>query len=145
MTGNVEEATLLDRITPDEIREIARLSKAAREAQDRLLNKMKIEDKFKDQKELALEVAGTLGSLEASAGNGSLQLLKKRLASLPPEARHELLAVLWIGRGDFAPREWQEALDEAQGRSTDGDVDYIAERGPLHDYLAKGLYLLKRP
>ena len=64
---------------------------------------------------------------------------------LPPEARHELLAVLWIGRGDFAPREWEEALDEAQGRSTDDDVDYIAERGPLHDYLAKGLYLLKRP
>lgn len=103
---------------------------------------MKIEDRFADGKELSAEVAGTL---DASVGNGPLKALKERLAALPPEARHELMAVLWIGRGDFAPREWEAALTEAQGRSTEGDVDYIAERGPLHDYLAKGLYLLKQP
>lgn len=103
---------------------------------------MKIEDKFADGKELSAEVAGTL---DASAGNGPLAELKAQLALLSPEARQELMAVLWIGRGDFAPGEWEDALTEAQRRSTEGDVDYIAERGPLHDYLAKGLYLLKQP
>ncbi len=105
---------------------------------------MKIEDKFADERELAHEVAGTLGTLDAARGNPALRSLKERLAALSPEARQELLAVLWIGRGDYAAGDWEAALSEAQRRSAAGDVDYIAERGPLHDYLMKGLYLLGR-
>lgn len=105
---------------------------------------MKIEDKVADERELAHEVAGTLGTLDAEPGSPALQALKERLAALAPEARQELMAVLWIGRGDYAAGNWDEALAEAQRRSHSGDVDYIAERGPLHDYLMKGLYLLGR-
>lgn len=134
---------MLHHIGADEIRTIAQLSREAREAQDRLLDKAKIV-KAKDERELATELAGTLASLDVSLNNAPLRALRERLAALPSEARHELLAVLWIGRGDYAANEWEEALIEAQRRSDAGDVDYIAERGPLHDYLIKGLYLLKQ-
>lgn len=135
---------MLHHISADEVRAIAQLSREAREAQDRLLDKAKIVNKAKDERELATELAGTLASLDASLNNAALRMLKERLAALPPEARHELLAVLWIGRGDYAANQWEEALTEAQRRSDAGDVDYVAERGPLHDYLIKGLYLLKQ-
>jgi hypothetical protein len=129
-------------IEAEEVRAIAGLSKAAREAQDVLLNKMKIVDKFDDERELSSAVAGTLDTLDASLNNPPLRELKERVAALSPEARQELMALMWIGRGDYAAAEWEAALDEAQRRANAGDVDDIAERAPLHDYLLKGLYLL---
>jgi hypothetical protein len=129
-------------ISAEEVRAIAALSKAAREAQDVLLNKMKIVDKFDDERELAGAVAGALDTLDASLNNPPLRDLKERIAALSPEARQELMALMWIGRGDYTAAEWEAALDEAQRRANAGDVDDIAERVPLHDYLVKGLYLL---
>jgi glycosyltransferase involved in cell wall biosynthesis len=58
-------------------------------------------------------------------------------------ARHELIAVMWIGRDDYVADEWDEAVTRARAASDSGDVDYISEKGPLHDYLTKGLFQLK--
>jgi hypothetical protein len=132
----------LQSIKAEEVRAIAELSKTAREAQDVLLNKMKIVDKFDDERELSGAVAGTLDTLDASLNNPPLRELKERVAALSPEARQELMALTWIGRGDYTAAEWDAALDEAQRRANAGDVDDIAERAPLHDYLVKALYLL---
>jgi hypothetical protein len=132
----------LQSIKAEEVRAIAELSKTAREAQDVLLNKMKIVDKFDDERELSGAVAGTLDTLDASLNNPPLRALKERIAALSPDGRQELMALLWIGRGDYTAAQWEAALDEAQRRANAGDVDDIAERVPLHDYLVKGLYLL---
>jgi hypothetical protein len=132
----------LNHVTVEEVRELATLSKGARDAQDLLLNKMKIVDKFDDEKMLTQEAIGTLDTLDASLNNAEFTALRERLAGLPREAMEVVIAVMWIGRGDFAAAEWEAALEAAASRIETGEVDYLAEKGPLHDYLMKGLFQL---
>ncbi|WP_207460315.1 DUF3775 domain-containing protein [Azospirillum sp. SYSU D00513] len=66
--------------------------------------------------------------------------LKQMLEELSPEQRCELRAVMMVGRGDFAGKEWDRALDEASRAPDASHYQDIAERVDLHDYLMKGLY-----
>ena len=50
--------------------------------------------------------------------------------------------VMLVGRGDFAPAEWDAAVGLAQGTPASGDVEYLAEKVALADYLNKGLFAL---
>lgn len=133
----------LQHIGVADVRDIAELARQAREAQDRLLNKMRVQDRFEDGKLIETEAMGTLDTLDASLGNRALDELKARIEVLSPEARHELMAVMWIGRGDFAAADWDRAIDQAASSADASTVDFIAERAPLHGYLLKGLYQLK--
>jgi Protein of unknown function (DUF3775) len=134
---------VLQHITVDDVQEIARLSKEAREAQDLLLNKVRVMDKAEDEALISEQTLGTLDSLDVSLNSPPLDELKERLDALSDEARHELMAVMWIGRGDYVADEWDDALTRARAASDTGDVDYLSEKGPLHDYLSKGLFQLK--
>jgi hypothetical protein len=134
---------VLQHITVDEVKEIARLSNEARQAQDRLLNKVRVMDRNEDGALLSEQMLGTLDSLDVSLDNPALNALKERIDALADEARYELMAVMWVGRGDYSAGQWDDAITQARAGSDAGDVDYISEKGPLHDYLAKGLYNLK--
>jgi Protein of unknown function (DUF3775) len=134
---------MLKRLTVEQVKEIAQLAAVARDAQDRLLNKMKVVDKFDDNAEIMERAAGALDTLDATLNNQSLHELKERIAALPDDGRHELMAILWVGRGDHVADDWDEALDHARSASDAGDADRIAERASLHDHLMKGLYNLK--
>lgn len=135
--------TVLQHLKVEEIRDIADLARQTREAQNRLLNKLRVVDRFEDGKLIETETTGTLESLDASLGNEALDELKRRIEALSQDARHELLSVMWIGRGDFAAAEWDRAVEQAASSTDAATVDFIAERAPLHDYLIKGLYQLK--
>jgi hypothetical protein len=80
--------------------------------------------------------------LEASADNPTREELVDAVNGLNDEERIELLALAWLGRGDFAPGEWAEALAEA-GRSHDRrEAEYLASTPLLAAYLEEGLALL---
>lgn len=135
---------MLHALSADAVREIAELGAAAREAQDRLLNKMVNLGHQKDDPDKA--VTGEIDhfdTLDASLDNEPLRRLGDRVAALAPEARHELRAVMLIGRGDYAANEWDAALTEAQSRPDGDDVARIIDQARLHDYLMKGLYALR--
>jgi hypothetical protein len=131
---------MLQAISSAEIREIAELAKAARAAHYRLLDKMRIVDRFDDGKELDAESAGTLDALDATIGNEELEQLRARLRSLSEEARVELGAVMLLGRGDFAAGQWEDALEEARQRPDASDPESLSLKPDLADYLGKGLF-----
>jgi Protein of unknown function (DUF3775) len=133
---------VLKHIGVDEVKEIAQLSKEARDAQDKLLNKMRVVDRFEDEREIMDQALGTFDSLDASLDNRALADLKQRIAALPDDGRHELMALMWVGAGEFVAAQWDDALTRAQSESDAGDVDFLAEKGQLHDYLTKGLFKL---
>ena len=137
------EMPSLQYLDAESVRDIADLARQAREAQDRLLNKMRVEDRFEDGKLIETEAMGTLDTLDATRGNRALDELKRRIEALSQEARHELMAIMWIGRGDFAAADWDRAIDHAASSADASTVDFIAERAPLQSYLLKGLYQLK--
>ncbi len=73
----------------------------------------------------------------------ALRQLEQEIADLTPDARRELHAIFLIGRGEFSAREWEEALEAADGRANESEPRMLAERAGLGPQLSKGLYLLK--
>lgn len=133
---------MLNHISPDTVREIIELAAAARARQETAMSRMQIADPNADR------APGDRGAeaeevLYPELDNPLLERLKARLRELAPEARQELRAIMLIGRGDFAAREWEAALGQAEGEHRASEVDRIAENVGLHDFLAKGLYELR--
>jgi hypothetical protein len=64
--------------------------------------------------------------------------LKRLIKDLSHDARTELIALIWIGRGDAD--DVDNAIGRARKNSSEGDVDYIVEKAPsLPTYLRKAL------
>jgi hypothetical protein len=51
----------------------------------------------------------------------------------------DLLALIYLGRGDFDITEWHDAVHEAATRIADGDIDYMIGDAALPEYLGAGL------
>jgi len=61
---------------------------------------------------------------------------------LEPDQQAQLVALMWVGRGDFDESEWDEALTEATDRATDRTAEYVLATPLAADYLLEGLELL---
>jgi len=135
---------VLAHIVPEQVKHVADLAAAAGRARDALLSKVhKIE--LQDQAaERGSRNPTDLDSLNVldSVDSPELDALRGFIAGLGVDARQELKAVLLIGRGDFGPNQWDQALLDAGNTPPATDVDYLSEKVSLHDYLVKGLYLL---
>ena len=61
------------------------------------------------------------------------------VAGLNVEEQADLLALIWLGRGDFDLGEWDDALAEAEARIAARDPDYMIGDAALPQYLGDGL------
>lgn len=67
------------------------------------------------------------------------QELKTAIEDLEPDQQITLVALMWVGRGDFSADEWEEALLEAEDNWTPNTADYLIGTAMLPDYLAEAL------
>ena len=58
---------------------------------------------------------------------------------LSVEEQCELIALVWLGRGDFGKEDWDEALKTAGDRHTEHTAEYLLGMPLLADYLEEGL------
>jgi Protein of unknown function (DUF3775) len=135
---------MLNRLSTDQVRRVAELSATALAVRDRLVNKVYDLDlgdqtKERDRNPTDFDSLQILDAIDSA----EYRTLKDFIASLSSEEREELKAVMLIGRGDYAAGQWDEAIAAAQAVPNGSDVDYVAEKAPLRDYLMKGLYELK--
>ena len=77
--------------------------------------------------------------LEATADNPTRQELVDAINGLGDPERIELLALTWLGRGDYSKEEWREALEEAGRIHDEKETDYLIGTPLLADYLDEGL------
>ncbi|HWB50033.1 MAG TPA: DUF3775 domain-containing protein [Stellaceae bacterium] len=77
--------------------------------------------------------------LEDTADNPTEQELAAALDSLDEDQRIEILALMWVGRGDFDAAEWQQALAQARDTHSGAEADYLMGTPLLADYLEAGL------
>ena len=77
--------------------------------------------------------------LEDFANDGTYQELREFIVAMDDDERTELLALVWVGRGDFDASQWEEALAEARGRADAREPDYIIGTPLVSDYLEEGL------
>ena len=61
------------------------------------------------------------------------------IAGLNVEEQSDLLALIWLGRGDYDLAEWDDALAEAEARIAERDPDYMIGDAALPQYLGDGL------
>jgi hypothetical protein len=65
--------------------------------------------------------------------------LREFIAAMDDDERAELLALMWIGRGDFDGSEWDDALAEARATANQREPAYIMGTPLVSDYLEEGL------
>ena len=71
----------------------------------------------------------------------SLLEIKASVEDLSPEQQAELVALMWLGRGDYSLEEWEEASTEALEQYMDNKntVSYLIAHPMVTDHLEEGL------
>ena len=82
------------------------------------------------------------GFREVLASHGDDQTyaeIKALIASLDVDEQSALVALSWVGRGDFEAGDWDEALAMAQERRNNRTAEYLLGMPLLADLLQNGL------
>jgi len=82
--------------------------------------------------------------LEDYADDPTLAELRSAIDDLNDDETVDLIALAWLGRGDFAKDEWPDARALAQERHRRHSADYLMGMPALGDYLEDGLAALGR-
>lgn len=79
------------------------------------------------------------GLAEEKTENLTTRELRALINDLNVDEAAELVALAWIGRGDYDASEWAEALDEARRRDNRRTAKYLLGMPMLGDWLEEGL------
>lgn len=76
--------------------------------------------------------------LEGQSDDPTAEELAAAIAALSQEEQTALVAVAWIGRGDFEAGEWEDAKVLARERRKGATARYLMGMPQLGDYLEEG-------
>lgn len=65
--------------------------------------------------------------------------LKTTINDLEPDQQEALVALMWVGRGDYDIDEWAQALDAAHAAWNARTAEYLIATPLVSDYLEEGL------
>ncbi|MBX6322423.1 MAG: DUF3775 domain-containing protein [Rhodospirillaceae bacterium] len=77
--------------------------------------------------------------LEDVEDNPTAEELEAFIDSLNEDEQVQLVALAWLGRGDYTIESWDEAVAEARAAHNDRTADYLIGTPLLGDYLEQGL------
>jgi DNA-directed RNA polymerase subunit K/omega len=77
--------------------------------------------------------------LEDLADDPVIQEMRQFIEGLNEEEYTNLLALMWLGRGDYAKEEWNDILAEARTVEDERGPDYVIGTPLLADYLEEAL------
>lgn len=93
------------------------------------------EQKFSPTDNWALQI------LADHADDLSYREVKALIDDLEPDQQASLMALMWVGRGDFDIEEWDLALEEAAHTLDDRVAEYLMATPMVADYLDDALSL----
>ncbi|AXS42059.1 DUF3775 domain-containing protein [Breoghania sp. L-A4] len=129
-------------INPETIRMLVQKARVANAA---------LEDTFEDGHEGDVEFdPDTLseghhheGLVEEENDDFSAEELTELIDDLNVDEAAELVAIAWIGRGDYEPADFASATDDARSRAAGPTSTYLLGMPMLADYLEAGLDTLE--
>jgi hypothetical protein len=65
--------------------------------------------------------------------------IKGQIEDLDDTQQAELVALMWIGRGDMEPEEWEDAVQLATERHEGNVADYLLSHPHVADYWDEGV------
>ena len=105
-----------------------------------------VNDDYADGSEHEVELDGDTmdnhhhdGLAEEKSENLTEEELRELIADLNVDEAAELIALMWIGRGDYDASEWTEVVNEARRRGNRGTAKYLLGMPMLGDWLEEGL------
>lgn len=87
---------------------------------------------------------GSTDVLTEGGDDSTEEQIREFIAGLNDDERHDLVAITWIGRGDFDGEDWAEALRTAREREQGSTADYLLGIPNVGDLLDEGLAALGR-
>ena len=103
-------------------------------------------DDYADGNEHEVEIDGDArqahhhdGLAEEETEDLRTEELRELLQDLNDDEASNLIALVWIGRGDYEPGEWQEAVAEARSRGRKRLDTYLMRLPMLAEWLEEGL------
>jgi hypothetical protein len=84
----------------------------------------------------------SLDVLEDTVGDPTQEELADAIDGLNEDEQAELVALMWLGRGDYGADEWDDAVAAAAERHSDHTPGYLMSTPQLGDLLEEGLALL---
>ena len=81
-------------------------------------------------------------TLQDSPDNLIREEISVEIEDLEPDQQAELVALMWIGRGDMEPAEWDEAVELAAARRDGPTARYLLSHPHVADHLEEGIDLL---
>jgi len=70
------------------------------------------------------------------------QEIKAAVDDLEPDQQTTLVALMWLGRGDYDRDQWDAACSDAREQWTPRTAEYIMAKPLVANYLEEGLALL---
>lgn len=83
-----------------------------------------------------------LEALEEQANDSSFLEFRSTIRDLEPVQQQAVVALLWLGRGDYGVTEWNAAMEEARGVWNRHTAEYLIVHPMLADHLLEGLNML---
>lgn len=100
---------------------------------------------FEDESEPDIDDMEWAGQMTDRYGEDPFyQQFKAMIEDLEPDQQITIVALMWIGRGDYEPGEWDDAREYATDAWTDHTADYLIGTPLLADYLGEALEQVDR-
>jgi hypothetical protein len=78
-------------------------------------------------------------TLQDSPDNLTRVEIEAEVEDLEPDQQAELVALMWVGRGDMEPEEWEDALGLAAERRDGSTAAYLLKHPHVADHMIEGL------
>lgn len=140
---------MLKHVNADQVRAFIQFAEAVLDARDEFLDRshgghLDPESGRSERPEAEATPLDDFATLGSTVYAHRFDAMRRAIGRLQPEARHELRALIAIGRGDFSARQWDDAVADAEARdSSEGDA--VIETASLSAYLAMGLHQMSVP
>ena len=69
----------------------------------------------------------------------TVEELRTTVDDLEPDQQADLIALMWLGRGDYDLSEWEQAQEDAEQAVGEDPTRYLLAHPMVADYLADGL------
>lgn len=78
-------------------------------------------------------------ALAEYSGNPVLEEFRSIINDLDQAQQAQVVALMWLGRGDYEPEEWEILLEDAEDAWSDHTADYLLAHPLLAEQLEEGL------
>lgn len=78
-------------------------------------------------------------ALEVHRDDTAFKEFKATINDLEPDQQQAVVALMWLGRGEFGRDEWDDALEAAEDSWNEYTAEYLIGHPQLADFMLDGL------